>query len=166
MAKDFKKIVLATGIVPPDIGGPATYVTKLGQQFVKFGYRVKVISYGDKESEIDEILSVHRISRKTNALSRYWRYFQQVRKLAKWGDVIYAQDLISVGLPCALVKVFNPKIKIIVRLGGDFLWEKAYNSGWSNQTLSQYHSQPKNFKEKIIGSIIMVIGVLIIGLYG
>jgi glycosyltransferase involved in cell wall biosynthesis len=149
VSKELKKIVLASGIVPPDIGGPATYVTKLGQEFVEAGYRVKVLSYGDRESEIDEVLSVQRVSRKTNMLSRYLQYFQQLRKLAKWADIIYAQDLISVGLPCALLKLFKPKTKLVVRLGGDFLWEKAFNSGWSKQTLSQYHGQPKSFKEKI-----------------
>ena len=113
MSKELKKIVLASGIVPPDIGGPATYVTKLGQEFVEAGYRVKVLSYGDRESEIDEVLSVQRVSRKTNMLSRYLQYFQQLRKLAKWADIIYAQDLISVGLPCALLKLFKPKTNLV-----------------------------------------------------
>ena len=149
MAKRFEKIVLASGIIPPDIGGPATYVTKLGQQFVKAGYRVKVLSYGDKESEIDEVLSVQRVSRKMNIIYRYWHYFQKIRKLSKWADIIYSQDLISVGLPCAFLKLLSPKTKIVVRLGGDFLWEKAYNSGWTKQTLKQYYKEPKSFKEKV-----------------
>ena len=40
------KIVLATGIYPPDIGGPATYVSCLASEFSRLGMEVIVVTYG------------------------------------------------------------------------------------------------------------------------
>ena len=42
------KIVLATGIYPPDIGGPATYVRNLAERLTAMGGQVTVIAYAPK----------------------------------------------------------------------------------------------------------------------
>ncbi len=68
-----------------------------------------------------------------------------MRKLSNWADVVYAHDLVSVGLPCALAKFLKPRTKLVVRLGGDFLWEKAYNNNWTDKPLSSYYQEPKKF---------------------
>lgn len=141
------KILIATGIFPPDIGGPATYVETLCQKLPKLGCEVRVITYSD--DGVSNSKQIYRISRKQNIILRYFKYFWQVWKLSSWADIIYAHDLVSVGLPCALVKSLKLKIKLIVRLGGDFLWEKAYNNGWTDKPLRAYYEQPKNLKEKV-----------------
>lgn len=147
------KIVIATGIFIPELGGPATYAAKIAEEFLKLGHQVKIITYSDKsEYDFDKGLaySVFRIKR-SNKVANYLNYFKTLKKVAKDADIIYAQDLISVGLPCTLLKLFKPKFKTktIVRLGGDFLWEKAYNNNWNKHILSHYHDQPKKCKEKI-----------------
>ncbi len=144
--KKIKNILLATGIYPPDIGGPATYSKMLLDELPKHGFNVKVITYGDSKLDTGEAIVVNR---NRNIFLRYFKYFWQVWKLKNWADVIYIHDLISVGIPVSLVKTLWPQIKIIVRLGGDFLWEKAYNSSWTNKPLSIYYDYPKNYKEKI-----------------
>jgi len=40
------KILIATGIFPPDIGGPALYSQKLAEEFSSRGLVVSVITYG------------------------------------------------------------------------------------------------------------------------
>jgi glycosyltransferase involved in cell wall biosynthesis/putative flippase GtrA len=144
-----KRILIAVGIFPPDIGGPAAYVKNLLEKLPKFEYEVKVVTYSDyKNKEINDS-SVFRISRQQNIFLRYIKYFLEVLKLSEWADVIYTHDLVSTGLPCSLVKTLKPRLKLVVRLGGDFLWEKAFNNGWTEKPLSQYYEQPKNFFEKI-----------------
>ncbi|MDD5294457.1 MAG: GtrA family protein, partial [Patescibacteria group bacterium] len=142
------KILIATGIFPPDIGGPATYTKILGEELPKFGCEVTVIAYGDGEITNSE-RRIFRISRRQNIISRYLKYFRRVWELSGRADIVYAHDLVSVGLPCALVKLFKPRLKLVIRLGGDFLWEKAYNNGWTENPLSRYYKEPKNFTEKI-----------------
>ncbi|MFA4941480.1 MAG: GtrA family protein [Patescibacteria group bacterium] len=146
---DKKRILIAVGIFPPDIGGPAVYVKNLLEELPKLGYEIKVITYADfKNKEINDSL-IFRISRRQNIFFRYIKYFLEVLKLSEWADVVYIHDLASTGLPCSLVKTLKPRLKLVVRLGGDFLWEKAYNNGWTEKPLSQYYEQPKNFFEKI-----------------
>ncbi|MFA4833853.1 MAG: glycosyltransferase [Patescibacteria group bacterium] len=142
------RILIATGIFPPDIGGPATYTKILCEELPRFGCEVRVVTYGDGEIA-DCGCQVFKVSRKQNIISRYLKYFWRVWKLAGRAHIIYAHDLVSVGLPCALVKLFKPRLKLVIRLGGDFLWEKAYNSGWTGKPLSRYYKEPKNFSEKI-----------------
>ncbi|MDD5032416.1 MAG: glycosyltransferase [Patescibacteria group bacterium] len=142
------KILIATGIFPPDIGGPAIYAKILCEELPQLGSEVKIATYGDGEI-INCGRQVFKISRKQNIISRYLKYFWRVWKLSGWADIVYAHDLVSVGLPCALVKLFKPKLKLAIRLGGDFLWEKAYNRGWTDKSLSRYYEEPKNFSEKI-----------------
>ncbi|MDD5072011.1 MAG: GtrA family protein [Patescibacteria group bacterium] len=141
------KILIATGIFPPDIGGPATYTKTLCEELPKLGCEVKVVTYGEAGIESNGS-QVFKVSRKQNIIFRYFKYFWQVLGLAGRADIIYAHDLVSVGLPCALVKFLKPKTKLVVRLGGDFLWEKAYDNGWTDKPLSRYYEEQKNFSEK------------------
>ena len=140
-------ILIATGIFSPDIGGPATYVKTLSEELPKLDSEVKIITYSD--NKVLDSIDIFRVSRKQNILFRYFKYFLKTERLAKWADVVYAHDLVSVGLPCAFVKILRPRIKLVVRLGGDFLWEKAYNNNWTKKPLSAYYEQPKNLKEKV-----------------
>lgn len=149
MAKQLK-ILIATGIMPPAIGGPASYTVQLKQQLELLSQQVSVLTYGDVATRalwIDHQVTV--VDKQANLLVKYWRFFVNLQQAAKKVDVIYAHDLVSTGLPAACVKLLQVKKKLVIRLGGDFLWEKAYNQAWTNKPLSQYYLQPKNFKEKI-----------------
>jgi len=42
------KLIIATGIYPPDIGGPATYSKKIAEEFSGKGWEVKIITYCDR----------------------------------------------------------------------------------------------------------------------
>ncbi len=39
------KILICTGIYPPDIGGPAQYADNLKDEFLKQGNAVKILTY-------------------------------------------------------------------------------------------------------------------------
>jgi len=115
------KIAIASGIYPPDIGGPATYSQLIAEEFRKRGIDTKVICYSDKESD-DTV----RILRKHNVLIRYWLYFWNLFKLAKNADVVYAQGPLAAGLPAMLVSKIRRK-KFIIKIVGDYAWEQYQN---------------------------------------
>ncbi len=140
-----KNIILATGIYPPDIGGPATYVKFLEKELPKFGFKIKVVSYGEGKTNDN----IYFVSRRQNIFLRYFKYFWQIWKNRKWADVVFAFDPISSGLPVAIFKVIYPKTLTVIRIGGDFLWEKAIENNWTNKPLSEYYKFPKNKIEKI-----------------
>ena len=39
------KLLIATGIFPPDIGGPATMLSHLAQGLTERGFEVKILTY-------------------------------------------------------------------------------------------------------------------------
>lgn len=158
------KILIATGIFPPDIGGPATYLKKLVFELDKKGFQGQIITYTDTDDKRDSQWPIIEISRKYILPFRYFFYSWQLFRLAKKTDIIYAQDLFSSGLPAALVKKILKK-KLVIRLGGDFLWEKAINKEWTKKPLKEYYQDPKSFKEKIylkIGQLVLKSSDLII----
>ncbi len=56
------KIVLATGIFYPDVGGPAIHVRKIAEALVQDGFQPVVVSYGDYSGPEEFPFKVVRIS--------------------------------------------------------------------------------------------------------
>lgn len=138
------QIVIATGIYPPEIGGSATFTAELAERLRQRGHRVTVVAYGEGAAEG----GVVRVSRRGNALRRYVRYARSVRRAARSADIVFLQDLVSSGLPATVGTIGLP-VQRLVRLGGDFLWEQAYNRGWTTSPLRAYYGEPKRFGERI-----------------
>ncbi len=141
------KILLTTGIFPPDIGGPATYAAALRDELPKRGFEVKVVTYGDSQTAEED--NVYIISRKQNILFRYWKFFRQTWKLAGWADVVYAFDIMSSGLPAVLAARLRGR-KPVIRIGGDYLWENAVLGGRTDQPLKNYYQAAKIGREEIM----------------
>src|SRR3989344_4942495 len=116
------KIVLATGIYPPEIGGPATYAQALAAALQKRGEDVTVITYGPKQAG-----NIILVPRDGGPVFRWWRYAKALRAHAADADVIIAFSSVSVGVPLALAGLKNPKK--ILRLGWDFFWERYTDRG-------------------------------------
>jgi len=105
-----KKILIATGIFPPDIGGPATYSKLLVDKLPAHGFEVVVVNFG-------EVRVLPKIIRHT-------AYFFKVLWRARGCDVVYAQDPVSVGLPAMLAAKILRK-KFYLKVVGDYAWEQG-----------------------------------------
>lgn len=114
------RIILATGIYPPDIGGPATALFLVAQELRAAKHEVTVLTYGEARDESH----VRAISRKGSIFSRYIRYVLAARELLAQADVIVATDVFSVGIPIRLALI-GKKTRFILRLGGEWAWEDA-----------------------------------------
>lgn len=137
------KILIATGIYPPDLGGPATLLTELPGALKKAGMDVKVITYSDaalSEWEKREGM-VWRISRRSpcSKLSYFWRML----RLARWSHIVYATDTYSVGYFAYLIKKITGK-KYIIRFAGDSAWETASARGWTKDYIVDFQNKTYN----------------------
>src|SRR3989339_116339 len=103
------KILICTGIYPPDFGGPATYSKLLFDELPKKGIEVEVLSFGEV--------------RHLPKIIRHFAYFLKTLKKGKEVDLIYAQDPVSVGLPSVLVAKILGK-KFVLKMVGDYAWEQ------------------------------------------
>jgi glycosyltransferase involved in cell wall biosynthesis len=150
------KIVLATGIYPPEVGGPATYVRHLAEELSRKGMDVTVVSYGrtsdlgPRTSENSEVLrptseslpwKVVHVSRNGGTLLRWWRYARALRKHAADADVIYAFSSVSIGIPLWMSMLKKPKR--VLRLGGDFFWERYTDFGGKLPLRAWYALRPQ-----------------------
>jgi len=150
------KILIATGIFPPDIGGPAIYTQRLAEELVRKGIIVKVITYVDDKALKFQIpnskfqtnsksqISIIRISRKYPKGLRHFLYFLSLLKLARDVDVIYAQNLISAGLPSFFVSKILRK-KFIVKIVGDAAWENYANKNKKFDNLEIFQKKKYDF---------------------
>ena len=130
------RFLLTTGILPPDIGGPANYVTNLSRQLRSFGHEVTVITYG-KPAEIDGVSTVG-IKRHANKLGNLLRYTWQVLKAGRRADFIFTFDIMSAGFPTILANHVLKK-DVVLRLGGDFFWERDLNEERVFCTVEDYY---------------------------
>ncbi len=143
------RIVLATGLYPPAIGGTATYAEGLANELSKRGHEVWVVTYGvesgkwkvparmrsDGESGKWEVIGVSKVG---SVFSRWMRYAKALRASASDADVVIALSSVSVGIPLILARLRRPKK--ILRLGGDFFWERATDAGCRKSLRAWYGS--------------------------
>src|SRR3989344_6467595 len=95
------KILMATGIFPPDIGGPALYSQKLAEEYSRKGIAVTAVVYGKKFLSPPEYRVVG-VSRRWPAGLRQFIYFLKVLIQAKNSDAIMAFDSLGAGLPAVI----------------------------------------------------------------
>ncbi len=120
-----KKIIIATGIFPPDIGGPATYSEKLAKELKKKNFDVQIITYSDSGKKCESYdFPLTTVSRRYPQGLRHFLYFWRLIKLIKDADIVYAQCLISSGLPACLAAKYFKK-KFILKIVGDYAWEQG-----------------------------------------
>lgn len=105
-----KKILIATGLYPPESGGPATYTKLLEERLPALGFAVSVLPF--------------RVVRHLPPVVRHVAYFFKTLSAARGVEVVYAQDVVSVGLPAAVAAMVARK-PFVVRVPGDYAWEQA-----------------------------------------
>lgn len=120
------KILLATGLFPPDIGGPATYSKLLCDELPKEGIDVDVLSFG----------SVRRLPK----VIRHVSYALKLLWHARTADAIFAQDTVSVGFPALIASYILGKT-FMVRIPGDYAWEQAMQRFGVTDSVDDFQSK-------------------------
>jgi len=122
------RVLFATGIYPPDIGGPATYVSGLAQELRRRGIGVSVVTSGRAGNDVPGPFPVRRVSRARSLPLRYVDFLTSVYREAREADVVYLQDPLSSGLPGWLGARLARK-PVLLKIVGDAAWEIARDSG-------------------------------------
>lgn len=104
------RLVVATPLYPPDLGGPATYSYLLEQELPKQGVTIELVKFA----------GVRHLPK----LVRHIAYFFNVLKALRTADAVLALDPVSVGLPCMLAARVTRK-PLFLKVGGDYAWEQG-----------------------------------------
>ncbi len=136
MSKKPLKILIATGIFPPDIGGPATYSKLLLEELPARGFTPVVYSFG----------SVRHYPK----IIRHFVYFFGVCRRALKTDLIYAQDPVSVGLPVMFASRLMAK-PYLLKIVGDYAWEQGSQRFGVTDFLDEFSKQLIGYRWPVRG---------------
>jgi glycosyltransferase involved in cell wall biosynthesis len=130
------KIVIATPLYPPEIGGPSYYAKGLEDSFKRLGHTVAVVPYGDLRNV-------------PTGLS-HLRYFFRIFPYLRAADAVIALDTSSVAIPAWLAAKLR-RVPFIIRTGGDFVWEQYVNRTHDLVPLPFFYDEerPLSFKEQL-----------------
>jgi glycosyltransferase involved in cell wall biosynthesis len=148
------KILLTSGIFPPDIGGPATYLPQLSSDLEALGHEVTVVTLG-KEDEVKQFerIKVIKISRNSSLIKRMVLTSLQILKECLKSDAVFSNGLF---IETALALTLTGKKRCsVVKVVGDPVWERARNSGTTSLPLNDFLSKKLNFRDAIMRKIYM-----------
>lgn len=124
------KVLIATGLYPPEIGGPATHTRMLESGLPAHGVEVEVLPF--------------RSVRKFPPIVRHLVYARKLYKAGRTADLLFAQDPFSCGLP-ALIATHFLKIPLVVRIPGDYAWEQARERHGVTDTVDDFQHKKYGF---------------------
>ncbi len=129
------KILITTGIYPPEVGGPATYAALVEKELPKYGVEVTVLPF--------------RVVRHLPKIIRHVSFFFKVLKIGFKMDLLYTQDPVSVGFPTMLVSKMLGK-PFLIRMPGDYAWEQATGRYGVKDGINQFQHKKYGFNIELI----------------
>ncbi len=132
------RVLLATGLYPPEIGGPATYAKLFEEQLPKHGIEVSVLPFS----------GVRILPPIVRHVAYAWLIARQIHKV----DLVLVQDTVSTGFPTALIAGLAGK-KFIVRVPGDYAWEQGVQRFGVKDSLDEFQKKSYGMRVSILRSV-------------
>jgi glycosyltransferase involved in cell wall biosynthesis len=129
------RIVLATPIYLPEIGGPATYIKEICERMgdehslVVVAYARNGVPYGGAR--------LVQISKDAPLPVRLFKFFIATLREARHADVIYAQNAVAAGLPAVVAGMIMRK-PVVIKFVGDEAWERATQHRTTSKQLEAF----------------------------
>jgi len=142
------RILIVTGIFPPDSGGPATFVPLIAEALVKRQHEVNVLTLSDvfERPPTKYPFAVIRVHRSIPRLIRMCRVALQLITLGKKADVVFVNGL---AFESAIAKFMNAK-PIVQKIVGDFAWERATQKGWTTDEFETFQRRHSSWKVELL----------------
>ncbi|MFA6519727.1 MAG: glycosyltransferase family 4 protein [Candidatus Paceibacterota bacterium] len=132
------RLVIATPLYPPEIGGPATYAKLLFEGLPEKGIEIELVKFSDvRRWYLPKFV-------------RHYVYYRRVFKAARKADVVLALDPVSVGLP-AMKAARKAGKKFVVKIVGDYAWEQGQQRFGVTENLDEFvkHTQRSFFVRRL-----------------
>jgi glycosyltransferase involved in cell wall biosynthesis len=121
------RILIVTGIYPPDIGGPAVYVPRIAGRLAERHDVVGVITLADGHADDTRSpFPVLRLPRGQWRPLRWMRTILAIARAARGADVVYANGLL---LETVVATRLLTRRAVVAKIVGDLIWERARNAG-------------------------------------
>lgn len=144
------RVLLVSNLFPPDIGGPATYVSRLALEFHRRSHSVRlVVCSEDLSRPLDYPFAVQRVSRRISMPLRMLLVLLEVVRQAREADVVYVNGL-------ELPGVLGPRLlgkPAVLKVVGDFAWEYAVRHGWTDDGIDFFQTHRYGWKVEAVRRI-------------
>ncbi|MFA5813646.1 MAG: glycosyltransferase family 4 protein [Patescibacteria group bacterium] len=134
------KILITTGIFPPDIGGPARMVERLSSDLAARGHDITVLTFGKEDKQ--GLVRTYKVVKAEGKTA----FLFSLLKLARKTDLIYTFDLYTAGFLSWFAAKLLFKKKLAVRFAGDSAWESAVNKGYTADDIVIFQSKKYGLK--------------------
>lgn len=134
----FSKLLIISGIFPPDPGGPAKFASDYAEWAFQNGSSVKVISYVD-DVRVSLPLPGKKflgVSRDSKILIRYLKMINMIVESAQREDRIIA---VGAFLETYIASIFK-RFKYVAKVPGDIVWERARNNKITNLDIYDFQA--------------------------
>ena len=130
------KIVVVSGIWPPDVGGPASHAPALAEALLEAGHTVEVVTTADR-TPAPRPYPLRWVARGRPAPLRHLAVVREVRRAARGADRVYATTMVRrAALGAALAR--RP---LVVKLVADEAYERERRAGRFAGTLEQFQTE-------------------------
>ena len=133
------RIVLVSGIYPPDIGGPATHIVDLAEELAERGHRPVVLTLTDQSGTL--------LQPGLTRFPRRWPWPVRGAAVVAWlvrrrrhYDIVYATGLQSE----AVLGARLARRPVIVKVVGDPAWERGRRLRLTSQEFDEFQRSPAN----------------------
>lgn len=133
------RILIATPMLPPDIGGPGAYASRLIEELLRSGHTVSVLSYGSGTAPL-RVSRALRVPLNLPPPIRLFRFGAAAWRMLRESDVALALDPVAVGWPLAVACRMRGR-PFMVRVEGDALWERYVERTGEDLTLRQFYTR-------------------------
>lgn len=144
------KVLIATGIFPPDIGGPATHAPVIAEGLRSRGHRVTVLTMSDRPGgDRDDPFPVIRVVRHGPPPVRWIAGATTLLRAMRGADVVYALGL----LPQAVAASAVMRRPLVARIVSDVAWDRAMAYGWTKDDLPTFNSRRYGLRTQLLKSV-------------
>jgi glycosyltransferase involved in cell wall biosynthesis len=131
------RVLIVTGIYPPDVGGPATHAADLLRALRERGHDVSVVTLGDAP-RLEVRDGVTRFPRGWSVPLRMWRVAAWIAGAARDLDAVYATGMHAEAVAGARMAGKPVAVKIV----GDPVWERATRLGLTSAEFESFLRAP------------------------
>lgn len=122
------RLLLASPVFPPELGGPAIYSASLAAWLAQRGHEVRLVAFGPRDALILEHGVEIRTVRRSFLPHRYARLARVLERELEWAEVAFSSDHLAAPLARALRRTGKPgALRVMI----DAAWELASRFGWS-----------------------------------
>jgi len=139
------RVVVVSGIWPPDVGGPASHAPAVAGALLAAGHTVEVVTTADREPD-PRPYPVRWVSRRRPAAVRHLAVVREIRRAARDADRVYATTMVRrSALGAALAG--RP---LVVKLVADEAYERERRSGRFTGTLEDFQTRRGGLRVRLL----------------